>query len=629
MRKYILVMFLLLPLLATADDSGACGDGVAYTYADATHTLTISGSGDMYRFHVVGGWSVYDRDTPWKAYQEQITTVVIEQGVTSIGEGAFWGCANLEKVTIPSSVTAIKASAFAYCDKMTAVHISDLASWCGVSFELYNESPLYYAHHLYLNGEEIHKLVIPEGVKSISMGTFLGCSDITSVTFPDGLENIGHYAFEGCSELTKVIVPNSVTSIGDGAFRNCEALVSATLPTGLTHIANSMFEGCESLFSITIPTSVTSIGDAAFMGCKGLSAVTLPAGLTSIGISCFRGCNSLTSVNLPQGLTAINIQTFYECYNLKSVNIPQSVETIGERAFYGCGQLSAVHITDIASWCKISFNESYGNPLQYAGHLFLNGEEVQDLVIPDGVTAISSDAFCNCLGLNTVKIPQSVTSIGERAFYRCWNMTAVELPDGIDKLKKNTFQSCQSLKTITIPESVEYIYAQVFDGCNSLESVTVKAVVPPFLNPTAFTDYAVPLYVPSESVEDYRTDAQWSSFTSILTLSGDNPDRKKCAAPTYTYADGKLYLNCETEGAHIVTKITTSDADTYQDNEISLSGTYTVTMYATLEGYDDSDKVTFTLNWKQGGGVQGDVNGDGKVGIADIVTITNIMAGQQ
>ena len=219
-----------------------------------------------------------------------------------------------------------------------------------------------------------------------------------------------------------------VTSIGDDAFYNY----------------------CSSLTSITIPDSVTSIGDYAFYSCSSLTSITIPDGVTSIGDYAFRGCSSLESITIPEGVTSIGIW-----------------------AFDDCSSLAAVDITDISAWCNIVFQSSYSNPLYYAKKLYLNGELITDLTIPEGVTSIGTDAFYYCSSLTSITIPDSVTSIGSSAFYKCSSLTSINIPDSVTSIGDFAFSGCSSLTSITIPEGVTSIGWYAFSGCSSLTSITI------------------------------------------------------------------------------------------------------------------------------------------------------------
>ena len=312
----------------------------------------------------------------------------ISHSVTSIGWWAFSDCSGLTSVTIPNSVTSIGTEAFSGCSGLTSVHISDIAAWCKIDFEGSSSNPLSYAHHLYLNGEEVKDLVIPNSVTSI-----------------------GSYVFYYCSGLTSVTIPNSVTSIGSLAFYSCKGLTSVTIPNSVTSIGSDAFYGCSGLTSVTIPNSVTSIGDYAFDNCSGLTSVTIPNSVTSIGRDAFSGCSGLTSVT-----------------------IGNSVMSIGRDAFVNCSGLTSVHISDIAAWCKIDFESFYSNPLNYAHHLYLNGEEAKDLVIPNSVTSIGDYAFYRCSALTSVTIPNSVTSIGWWALEYCSGLTSVTIGNSVSSI---------------------------------------------------------------------------------------------------------------------------------------------------------------------------------------------------
>ena len=330
---------------------------------------------------------------------ELVTDLVIPDGVTSIGAYAFRNCDSLTSVTIGDGVTSIGDGAFYGCSGLTSVYITDIAAWCAIDF---GDNPLSYAHNLYLNGELVTDLVIPDGVTSIGAYAFRNCDSLTSVTIGDGVTSIGEHTFSGCSSLKSITIPDGVTSIGNYAFYGCGSLTSITIPDGVTSIGDSAFYGCDSLTSIVIPDGVTFIGNDAFEGCSGLTSITIPDGVTSIGYQAFAWCDSLTSVT-----------------------IPDSVAFIADSAFYGCGSLTGVYITDIAAWCAINFESYDANPLYYAHNLYLNGVLATDLVIPDGVTSIGADVFSSCSSLKSITISDSVTTIGNWAFYSCFNLVSV------------------------------------------------------------------------------------------------------------------------------------------------------------------------------------------------------------
>ena len=193
--------------------------------------------------------------------------------VTQILQDGFADAYNLKSITIPDSVTSIGSGAFESCSSLEAVYITDIAKWCEISFENNMANPFCYAKNLYLSGEIVTNLVIPEGATEIKNYAFYGCSSLTSVTIPNSVTSIGWVAFMGCSNLTSITIPNSVTSIGLGAFSLCSSLASITIPDSVTSIGDNAFAGCSSLSSITIPSSVTSIGDDAFYYCTSLTDV--------------------------------------------------------------------------------------------------------------------------------------------------------------------------------------------------------------------------------------------------------------------------------------------------------------------------------------------------------------------
>ena len=268
----VLMIASLLPATALAADvvaSGTCGaegNGSNLTWTlDSEGVLTISGSGDMYNY----GSS--DFSAPWDGSRSRVKSVVIADGVTSIGEYAFFYCESLTSVTIPDSVTSIGEYAFYYCKSLTS-------------------------------------MTIPDSVTSISSSTFASCTSLTSVTIPNSVTSIGEYAFYDCKSLTSVTIPGSVTSIGLYAFASCTSLTGIWVAEGNSHYANdasgvlfnkdkTTLVQCPGAFAAyTIPDSVTSIGDNTFDHCTSLTSVTIPDGVTSIGWRAFSNCTSLTDV---------------------------------------------------------------------------------------------------------------------------------------------------------------------------------------------------------------------------------------------------------------------------------------------------------------------------------------------
>ena len=349
MKKQILFSFLMmLPMVASADDSGSCGEDVTYTYVESTHTLTISGSGAMRDYSSFGS-------APWTNYRKQIAEAIIEDGVSSIGDWAFYGCNGLTSVTIPNSVT------------------------------------------------------------SIGYDAFRGCSGLENVTFH--CPSIGSW-FSGLTSIKGLNIGDEVTSIG-----------------------NSAFSGCTGLTSVTIPNSVTSIGSSAFYNCSGLTSVTIGNGVTSIGGGAFSGCSSLTSVN----------------------------------------------ISSLKEWISLSFPNVESNPLYFAHHLYLNGEEVKDMSIPSDVTAVGARAFVGCTGLESVRIPNSVAEIGSGAFSGCDNLLTVnseimEPYNCSQPFSNNTYRK----GTLNVPAGTKDLYIR-FDGWREFLKIEEAGSNEPAINTYVLT----------------------------------------------------------------------------------------------------------------------------------------------
>ena len=536
-----------------------------------------------------------------------LTEIVIPEGVTEISTYAFSGCKSLTSITLPKSLRKIGEYAFKGCENLSEVHISDITAWCEIEF---HSNPLYYAKKLYVNGDLVENLVIPEGVTEIASHAFNDYTWLTSITLPKSLRKIGEYAFHGCGYLSEIIIPEGLTEIGKYAFHWCKSLTSIKLPKSLRKIGEWTFDGCKKLSEVhisditawcgiefggyhsnplyyaknlylnnelvttlVIPEGVTEIVDSAFEYCQSLTSITLPKSLRKIGggsfigSGAFNGCENLSEVHIsdiaawlniefnsnplyyakklylndelvtnlviPEGVTEISKYAFYGCKSLTSIKLPKSLRKIGEWAFDGCKKLSEVHISDITAWCGIEFGGYHSNPLSYAKNFYVNGELEIDIpensnqstsnkstsskcsnhkktipiTIPEGVTEIDSSTFKDCKGLTAITLPKSLRKIGWRAFDKCNNLSEVHISDiaawcsiefnsnplryakklylnnelvtnlvileGVTEISADAFQGCKSLTSITLPKSLRKIGKDAFEGCAGLTEIVI------------------------------------------------------------------------------------------------------------------------------------------------------------
>ncbi len=488
-------------------------DGYTYTYSVTDGKATI-GSSNAWTMAVspkptghvtvpssLGGFPVVGIGEYAFYNCHELEGVTIPEGVAAIGKYAFYNCFRLEGVTIPESVTAIGQYAFQSCDGLKSVHISSLTAWCQIKFD-YNANPLRQAHELYLNGERVTKLVLPEGLKSVGTDAFAGCTGLTEVTIHDGVTAIGGSAFSGCSGLTGVTIPSHVTDIGDSAFSDCSGLTEMVIPHSVKVIGVGVFKKCNRLTKITvdpgnahymsqndllltrdgrtlvqgvngavtIPSGVTVIGESAFKDYDGLTQVTIPAGVEVIGPAAFYGCGGLTDVAIPAGVEAIGANAFYGCSGLADVVIPASVTNIGERAFVACGRLKAISVE--------AGNEVYssrnGMLLNKDGKTLIQGVN-GEVEIPPGVVTIGEWAFVYYADLTRVAIPASVRDIGAYAFHSCESLTNVVMQGGVTNIGDGAFGECGNLMDVFIPNSVQSIGYSAFAYCGRLSNVTLPA----------------------------------------------------------------------------------------------------------------------------------------------------------
>ena len=320
----------------------------------------------------------------YKGAMPQNTAISVKEGITTIGEKAFYDCENLTSITIPSSVTTIDKYAFSNCDNLSSITFS-------------------------------------ENITTIGENAFEYCYGLKSVTIPESVTTIGEKAFYNCGALS-VTIPKNVTTFGDGAFSACLSLTSITLSDGLSKIGNSAFEGCDALTSITLPKSVTEIGSGAFSGCRFLTSINVPENVTEIGNGAFSECGRLDTIIVDEnnskyylsGNCLIEKETNTLIRSCRNSIIPSSITAIGNYAFSGCSSLTSITIPK--------------NVTTIGNYAFSNCIDLISIIIPKSVTQIGEGAFFNCIELTSITIPESVTQIGSKAFQHCRCLKKIVYP---------------------------------------------------------------------------------------------------------------------------------------------------------------------------------------------------------
>ncbi len=422
MKKKIFAVLALAFLLALSMapaawsavvDSGECGaegDNVTWVLDD-TNTLTISGTGVMADY-------TYTKNTehpPYDAYLGQINKIIIEDGVTHIGNSAFSGCIGLNSITIPDSVTGIGSLAFSNCSNLEEIEIPDSVTEIGdrvfagcsnlynsiyekIKFTgdnpnfvvdygendvvLFNKEKTRLIQYLYCY-DYLGSYTIPDSVTEVADYAFYDISLLANVNIPDSVNIIGKYAFYNCEDLRTIIIPKKVTKIEEFTFSGCSSLTNVTLPDGLIYIGSYAFGSCRKLSETTIPDSVTTISDSAFSGCSSLTKIVIPSSVTSIGQhafgfcssladvklpgsltsldSTFTSCEGLTKISIPEGIDVIDYSAFYNCTNLKEITLPVSLKQVSSFAFQNCSSLTDVYYAGTeAEWQNVKIDD-YGN----------------------------------------------------------------------------------------------------------------------------------------------------------------------------------------------------------------------------------------------------------------------------
>ena len=428
---------------------------------------------------------------------EGLTSIVIPNSVTTIGQSAFNGCKGLIEFNIPESVTEIDDNAFKGCTSLKKLYIENSKNTLHIGKTYYYgdrclffECPLetlYVGRNLYLT-EDLNfryktnlSVTIDNNVTNID---FLRCENIIEFNIPESAKDFDRYdlisngwwknqpdgliykdswllGYKGEMPTGDIEIAEGTKRIINGAFGGCTGINSITLPNGVTTIGQSAFSGCTGLIEFNIPESVTDIGNSTFLntgwwnnlpdgviykdnwllgykGEKPTGDIEIAEGTKRIINGAFQQCTDISSITLPNGVTTIGQSAFKDCTGLTSITIPSSVTKFERSAFYRSGALNIrnVHISDLSAWYNIEFESSDSNPLS-GGNLYLNGELITNIEIPDTVTVINPYTFYSSR-IQSVTIPKSVMAIGEGAFTYCTrnklviNNSSLEITKGAD-----------------------------------------------------------------------------------------------------------------------------------------------------------------------------------------------------
>lgn len=431
--------------------SGKCGDNLTWTLNKSTGRLVISGSGNMKDFDN----DYYYTSAPWQNYHKEITSVIICDGVTSIGNYAFTGYTypKLTRILIGNTVKSIGEYAFVMCKNLKEIRIPNGA--LSIGREAFKECT------------SLENLTIGEGDTTIEFRAFYNCKNLKKVTIGKGRKIIKNSVFEECTNLTDVYYLGDVSSW-------CEITFEYDESNPMKYADNLYMDGVLFEGDLIIPDGFTSIGNYSFYNCSTLTNLIIPSSVTKIGAYAFYNCSALTNVIIPRGVTEIGAHAFFNCSALTSATIPDTITKIGAEAFV-CEKLKEVHYDgDIADWCRIDFEFSGSNPLAGVDCFFADGVSIEgELIIPNSVTEIKKYAFAGFWNITSLKIPESVKTIGEFAFASCINLTEVILPDSINDIGNGAFDYCKKLSNIVLPNSLNTINRMTFYRCENLTNIII------------------------------------------------------------------------------------------------------------------------------------------------------------
>ncbi len=425
-----LMLISIIPISASAaETSGTCGENLQWSLDTDTGLLEINGTGVMRNFS--------STNSPWYSHRDNIISVMIGDGVTSVGNYAFDGCTKLTSITIPESVTSIGRKAFYGCTGITEINYNAIS--CSLPYEAYEDT----FSDIGLNGGGI-VANIGANVTEIPDELLFGCTNFKAITVD---ENNQYYSSDEY-----------------GVLFNKDKTTLIKFPAKCVKT------------EYVIPDTVTKVDNYAFLLCTNLTEITIPESVTRIKYNAFYSCTYLTRINynailcddLPEGVfsdAGINGEGIVVTFGAKVEKIPANLF---------CGELVSLSSGEVLSpnIIKVVF-ESDSVCTSVGSSAFEDCKSLTEIIIPNSVTSIGNCAFAFCYNLTSITIPESVTNIGNAAFAYCYNLTSITLPKGITNISESMFRGCRKLTSITIPNDVTSIGYTAFEGCKSLTEIII------------------------------------------------------------------------------------------------------------------------------------------------------------
>lgn len=539
MKKRLLSMILALSMMLTilpvnaitalaANDS--CGANLTYeltpnTDDPGTYTLTIRGEGAMYDYS--------SSTVPWNAQKSKITSVVIENGVTSIGNYAFEDCSALKMLDIPQSVTEIGSKAFRACSALTSLALPETVNRIG--------------NTAFQGCSNLETINIPSGVKLIEKDTFHGCEKLNDVTIPAGVTLIGNSAFKACKTFRNINIPKGVTKIDYFAFEDCTQLETVGIPSTATNIRNFAFRNCPKLKSFVFPSGTTQIQPGVLSGCKNLESVTIPEGVTKIWGSAFYGC-SLNSVKLPSTLKTICKLAFYGCDQLSEITIPKSVELIEQSAFESSTELKSVLLAQgsVPTIAENAFSKSLGTKTK----IYYPGDKAEWFAqnAAEKITDLKTDGVTISAGGKSMDV--DICYLCDVTFDANGGMLASGAPakTQVYRTEMVTNTKANNLKTVDDPSKSEYTFIGWYTSPTPQEGEAAFSLANTPVDPQTedgnLTLYAVYTTVTISGPTDNTVKAGEGS--NVFTVAADKDTG--AAKAKFDFAGGKVqYRTGDTE----------------------------------------------------------------------------------